>query len=468
LRLQLSGTNRRGLLIALGVLLGLAIVPGAARGQGEDLAKRVEDLERQVEQLQQQLAAQDSAELALLRRQIEALTREIEELRLGEEVVVAADTGVYGFGPAASKVYRTGQGVSIGGYGEALYENFSDRVDGGSPSGKTDQIDFLRAVFYFGYKFSDRLLFNSEIELEHASTSQSGSVSVEFAYLDYRASGLLGMRGGLVLVPMGFINELHEPPTFLGTERPETERRIIPTTWRENGLGAFGEAGGFVYRGYLVNGLDAVGGGSSKAAGFSATGLRSGRQKGSKAVAEDFAGVARVDFTGLLGFLVGTSLYVGRSGQGADSPIDGSTIDAPTVIWEGHAEYRAHGLDMRALFALASVDDVADINAAKMLSGAQSVGERLVGWYVQAGYNVLRLARTSQQLVPYVRYESINTQDRVPDGFAADPANDEQLVTLGAAWKPIVNIAIKADYQFRRNEARTGVDQFNVALGYLF
>jgi hypothetical protein len=269
--------------LALGALLAHAMAPQAARGQDEDLAKRVEQLERQVEQLQQQLAVQDSAQLAQLRRQIEALTREIEELRLGEEVVVAADTGLYGFGPAASKVYRTTQGVSIGGYGEALYENFSDLTEDGNPSGKTDQIDFLRAVFYFGYKFNDRLLFNSEIELEHASTSQSGSVSVEFAYLDYRATNLLGVRGGLVLIPMGFINELHEPPTFLGTERPETEQRIIPTTWRENGVGVFGEAGGFVYRGYLVNGLDAVGGGSSKAAGFSAAGLRGGRQKGSKA-----------------------------------------------------------------------------------------------------------------------------------------------------------------------------------------
>ncbi|NIN72299.1 MAG: hypothetical protein GTO46_10370 [Gemmatimonadetes bacterium] len=461
-------TKGRSSPFALGVLLVLAMLPGTAHGQEEDLAKRVEELERQVEQLREELAVQDSAVLAVLRRQIEALTREIEELRLGEEVVVAADTSVYGFGPAASKVYHIGQGVSIGGYGEALYENFSGRVEDGSPSGKTDQLDFLRAVFYFGYKFNDRLLFNSEIELEHASTSQSGSVSVEFAYLDYRASDLLGVRGGLVLVPMGFINELHEPPTFLGTERPETERRVVPTTWRENGLGVFGEAAGFVYRGYLVNGLDAVGGGSSKAGGFSAAGLRGGRQKGSKAVAENLAVVARVDFTGLLGFLAGTSLYVGRSGQGADSPLDGSVISAPTVIWEGHAEYRAQGLDLRALLALASVDDVADINAAKGLTGAESVGERLVGWYVQAGYNVLRSARTSQQLVPYARYESINTQDRVPDGFAADPANDEQVVTLGAAWKPIVNIAIKADYQFRRNGAGTGVDQFNVALGYLF
>jgi hypothetical protein len=271
-----------------------AVIAGPLLAQEPDLEKRLEELQRQVELLQQELAVRDSATVAELRRQIEIITRELEEMKLGREVVVQADTGVYGFGPAASKVYQVNQGVSIGGYGEMLYERFSGKREDGTPSDKTDQIDFLRAVVYVGYKFDERFLFNSELEFEHASTGQAGSVSVEFAYLDYLAWENAGLRAGLVLVPMGFLNELHEPSTFLGTERPETERRIIPTTWRENGIGAFGDFGGFALRGYVVNGLDAVGGGSSKADGFSASGLRGGRQKGSKAVAENFAGVARV------------------------------------------------------------------------------------------------------------------------------------------------------------------------------
>lgn len=435
------------------------------------MRERLESLERDVAELRARLqeARDTTAALETIRLQIEAITRQLEELRLGRELVVVADSTAHGFGPAASKVYRVRQGVSIGGYGELLYENFAEEREDEAPSGKTDRLDFLRAILYAGYKFNDRFLFNSEIEFEHASTDQKGSVSIEFAYLDYRASEHFGIRGGLLLPPMGFLNELHEPPTFLGARRPETELRIIPSTWRENGVGIFGEAGRFSYRAYLVNGFDAVGGGSSGSGGFSASGVRGGRQKGSKTVAEDFAGVGRVDYLGRMGLTVGTSLYLGEAGQGNPMPSDPTReIGARTLIWEGHAEYRAHGFDLRGLFALADIDDVAELNEAKGLTGASSIGERLIGWYVQAGYDVLSAVFTEAQLLPYVRFEKLNTQDDVPAGFAADPANDREILTFGAAWKPIPNIVVKADYALQSNEADTGVDQLSVALGYLF
>ncbi len=451
--------------VVVGLALALAVAaPGYGQEKGTE--DRLRELERRVEALSRRLAGQDTAALAELRRQIEAITREIEELRLGEEVVVAADTGMYGFGPAASKVYQAPQGVSIGGYGEVLYENFAADREDGTPAGKADRVDFLRAVLYVGYKFNSRFLFNSEVEFEHATTDRAGEVSVEFAYLDYRPSKRVGVRGGLLLVPMGFLNELHEPPIFLGTERPETERRILPTTWSEVGLGVFGAAGDFAYRAYVLSGLDAAG--VTGASGFSAAGLRGGRQQGSEAVAEDVAGVARVDYHGVLGLRLGGSLYVGDAGQGAVSPLDGSAIDATTVIGEGHVEYRARGLDLRGLFAVATVDDAAAINALKGLTGAESVGERLVGWYVQGGYDVLRRTGIEDQLIPYVRYERLNTQDDVPAGFASDPANDRRILTLGLAWKPIPNLVVKGDYQVRSNDADTGVDQLNLVIGYLF
>jgi hypothetical protein len=452
----------------VGFAVILSLLASSAYGQEEDLRERLRELERQVELLQRQVASQDSVALAELRRQIEVLTREIEQLKLGQEVVVEVDSGLYGLGPAAAKVYRIQRGVSIGGYGEMLYENFSSTREDGATSGQKDQLDFLRAVVYVGYKFDERFLFNSEIEIEHASTSQTGSVSVEFAYLDWLFSDPVAARAGLVLIPMGFLNELHEPTTYLGTERPQTESLIIPSTWRENGIGVFGGAGGFSYRGYLVNGLDAVGEGSSDASGFSASGLRGGRQKGSKAVVEDIAGVARVDYVGVLGLRLGTSIYAGNSGQGALSPVDSTTIGARTLIWEAHGQYKARGVDLRALFALSSVDDVEQINAAKELTGIESVGERLVGWYLQGGYDVLHRVRTQHQLIPYARYEQLDTQDRVPEGFSADPASDRRIISIGAAWLPITNLIVKADYQIQRNKADTGVDQFNLNIGYVF
>jgi hypothetical protein len=403
----------------------------------------------------------DTTDLKRLEAQVEAITQELEELRLGRDLVVEADTSLYGFGPAASKVYKVRQGVSLGGYGEVLYENFADSRQDDAPSGATDRLDALRAILYVGYKFSDKVLFNSEVEFEHGSTEDGGSVSVEFAYLEYRLSPAFGLRAGLLLPPMGFINEVHEPPAFLGALRPETERQIIPSTWRENGLGLFGASGDLSYRAYLVNGFDA--------SGFSASGIRGGRQNGAEASAENLGGVGRVDYRSALGLVVGTSAYLGNSGQGAVLPSQPSqTIGARTFIWEGHAQYKLRGFDLSGLVAISTLDDAAQINELNLFAGDASVGERLIGWYLQGGYDVLRARRSSHQLVPYVRYEQLNTQDRVPAGFSANPANDRRLVTLGAMWKPLPNVSVKADYQVANNEADTGINQLNVNLGYLF
>lgn len=417
------------------------------------------------------LAAQDadSVEIARLKEQVEAITRELERLTLGEEVVARADTPMAGLGPAASKVYRQHQGVSLGGYGEFVFDHFASSDQSGAASNTRSQFDALRAVVYVGYKFSDRILFNSEVEFEHGSTGQGGEVSLEFAYLDVRLTRHIGARAGLLLLPMGWINEIHEPTTYLAPRRPETEQRILPTTWRENGVGVFGSAGPVSYRAYFVTGFDAVGGGSSKASGYSAAGLRGGRQKGAKAVAETWAGVGRLDVAPLPGVTAGVSAYFGNAGQGAADPLaTDATIGAETFIGDVHAEYRAHGLWARALGALSTVQDVAAINAAKGLTDAESVGERLTGWYVEGGYNVLRHVRTTQELYPFVRYEAINTQARVPAGFAADPANDRTILAVGAAWKPIGQVVLKGDYQIRKNAASTGVDQVTVTLGYVF
>jgi hypothetical protein len=430
-----------------------------AQDPQETPTERIERLEREIAELRLALD-KDSVDVEELRKHIDAITRELEEIQLGREIVIA-DSSQFGLGPAASKVYRVDQGVSLGGYGEMLYSNVAGARQDGEPSGTKDQIDFLRAVVYVGYKFNDRFVFNSEIELEHASTSESGSVSVEFAYVDWFVASNAGLRGGLLLSPMGFINELHEPTTFLGSTRPETERRIIPTTWRENGIGAFAEPGSFALRGYIMTSLDG--------SGFDGGGLRGGRQKGSRAVTENFSFVGRADWSGLSGFLLGTSASFGNTGQGATLDSNPSqTIDAFTVIWDAHAQYRRKGWDLRGLLAMSWVDQAAALNELNGFTGVESVGERLFGWYVQAGYDVLRSADTQVQLLPYVRYERINTQSRVPTGFEANPANDDTILSVGAQVLPIHNVVLKADYQWYGDAADTGINQFNVSLGYIF
>jgi hypothetical protein len=427
-----------------------------------ELEAKIRELTSALEELRKSAGTADAARLAEFERQIDLLTREIERLKLGEAAAPAAAEGKYGFGPAASKVYKVRQGSSFGGYGEMVYQNFETTRDDGAASGRTDTLDLQRAVFYFGFKWNDRFIFNSEIEYEHATTGsgdeEKGEVSMEFAYIDFLVREGLNARAGLLLVPLGFLNELHEPPVFHGVRRPDVERVILPTTWRENGAGIFGDLGKFSYRVYLMAGLDA--------AGFSAgNALRGGRQSGSNSKAEDFALAGRLDLSGVPGLLAGVAAYAGDSGQ------KGLDAEARVTLWDVHVQYQWRGLELRGLFASGSIDDAAEINAANgILPGSNaSVGEDFGGWYAQAAWDLLSLrTQGAASLSPFVRYEKFNTQDGVPAGFLENPAQDRNLLTVGIGWKPIPQVVVKADYQNADNEAGTGIDQFNIGLGWLF
>ena len=411
-------------------------------------------------------AQDDSTRIAELETQIEAITRDLEELTLGTAVVNPSERGAFGMAPAAGKVYTINQGVSIGGYGEVLYQGYAGTKENGDASGKTAKLDAYRGIIYVGYKFNDKVLFNSEIEIEHGSTGLAGSASLEFAYLDYKLTDNFGLRAGLLLVPVGITNEVHEPPVWLGTIRPRSENKIIPTTWRESGFGFFGETDAFSYRAYLVNSLDGIGGGSAGSKGFSSSGLRGGRQKGSKAIAENFSAVGRVDYTGTPGLMIGTSLYTGD--QGHNSDLNGREVSIGTTIWEGHIKYQGRGFDIQALTALASVDNADKLNEMKGLTGSGSVGEKMSGWYAQLGYDLLFSSASEQALLPYVRYEAVNTQVDVPSGYSSSGSKDFNVTTIGLAWKPIGNTVLKTDYEIHSNASSSGINQFNVAIGWLF
>jgi thiamine biosynthesis lipoprotein ApbE len=398
-----------------------------------------------------------------LEQKIDVLTKEIEGLRIGETTPSApSPQPTLGLGPAASKVYSK-NGVSIGGYGEILYQNFSGSREDGSASGLTPTIDLARAVLYFGYKFDEHFVFNSEIEYEHAVTAsdKEGETEVEFAYLDWLSGKrAFNARAGLVLIPVGLINQLHEPPVFLGARRPDVETVILPSTWREIGFGAWGDAGPFSYRLYLVNGLNAE--------GFAADGLREGSQEGSNALARNFAFTGRLDYAGLPGVLVGASFFTGNSAQDHVTPA-GKSFGARTTFVDLHLDARWRGASFRALWAESTVGDSAAINQLNGFEGDESIGKKQEGWYVEAGFDVLSLTRaTRMSLTPFVRYEAWDTQAAVPDGYARNPENDVTQWTAGVVFKPIPQVVVKVDGQWRQNAAKTGVNQLNVALGYEF
>ncbi len=432
----------------------------ALQRENAELRQRIEAIAREVEALRAGAAgavpSDTAARLAALeaenqelRRRIDVVADDVEQSSIGD-LFPPVEGSEHGLGPAASKVYQRTSGLSIGGYGELLYENVQGR-DG------SDEADALRTVLYLGYKFDDHWLFNSEIEFEHAGEE----VGVEFAYLDYQSTEAFNVRMGLVLLPMGWLNELHEPTTFLSTHRPSLERFILPSTWREVGAGFYGDAGDFSYRAYVTNGFDA--------SGFSSSGLRGGRQNGSEAVAEDLAVSGRLDYAGAPGVVFGVAAYYGDAGQDG-SGTGGDLPSAATSIYDVHAEYRSGGLQARALYAHAEVDDVGELNDALGFTGTDSIGEELEGYYLEVGYDVLSLFDDSRgaSLTPFVRYESYDTQAEVPAGFAADPANDVEIWTMGLAYQPIDQIVIKLDYQDVEDGSDDGTDILSLGIGFIF
>lgn len=403
-------------------------------------------------------SAEGQAQLEELQRRIDVLAAEVEKLRSGEVPrgeLSDARRRALGLAPSAAATYRRAtEGVSIAGYGEMLLENFAGQNEAGRGGAPTTRLDFLRAILYAGYRFNDRFLFNSEIEIEHAN-----EISVEFAYVDYLANDNLTLRGGMLLLPLGLTNEFHEPTVFIGARRPETEQRIIPSTWRENGAGVLGSAGMVNFRAYVTNGL--------RGAAFTSAGLRGGRQKGANALAANLAFSGRVDVTPVPGVFGGIGFYNGGAGQ-EQVLLDGARLDVGTTIIEAHAQAQMRGWDLRALFAEASIDGAGAVSRALRLPAGAPLAETMRGGYLQAGYNVLSQMATELAITPYVRYEHVNTQHRIPAGFTRDFSRDGTFRTLGVEVKPIPNVVVKTDYQWVTNAADTGRNQFNINLGYAF
>ena len=400
-----------------------------------------------------------------LENQIKVLADEIEAIKSASVTEPAVYKEEFGLAPAATKVYRVDQGISFGGYGEVLVGNVKE-------GDANDVVDNLRLVLYNGYKYNDHIIFNSEIEFEHGTTGsnkdgKSGSASVEFAYIDFLVSEEFNLRGGLLLTPFGTVNEIHEPTTFYGVGRPEVERRIIPSTWRESGAGAhgtfdLGSAGELSYRAYVVSSADAR--------GFKASDNRSLRIKGNRARFEDMAFVGRLEYDPTPGIRVGGSVYYGNTGQGEE--VNGQTIDGLFKMYSVDGQFQYAGLDLRALGVWTTLDDAALINQLKEYTGSKSVGEEQSGWYVLGAYNIFSALNSANRyleyLAPFFRYEKFDTQEKVPAGYERDPANDRTQYTIGLDYKPISNVVIKAEYQNLDTAAGEATDQYNFGVGYVF
>ncbi len=368
-----------------------------------------------------QLHAQTNKELE---NKINMLAEQIEEMKKGE----------------------SSSNIKFGGYGEITYEKTEEGekdTEGGEP-----EFDNKRFILYVGYDFSPKWKLVSEIEVEHAD-----KIYMEQAYLEFMQNENLYYRVGTLLIPMGHLNLWHEPTTFLGTQRTQVETRILPSTWRENGAGIYGKATNLEYYLYYVTGLKAAN--TDKSSPIGASGIRNGRQKASKANAHKGAFVARVDYKPMANIEVGASVYSGK--------LNNTTSDVAHNVYDIHYKGTFGALHTRALWTELTLSNTEDLNAEL----STDVAEKMNGYYVELGYDVLH-GKSEWNLIPFVRYEALNTHAEVADGTTEDESQEQVHQTFGIVAKPMATISLKVDYTKTTNEAETGTDSWSLGAGWNF
>nr|WP_319267964.1 hypothetical protein [uncultured Draconibacterium sp.] len=356
----------------------------------------------------------------------------------------------------------------VGGYGEVHYNQplSGDTYNNG-------KLDVHRVVMLLGYNFNEKTQFISEIEYEHVK-----EVYVEQAFLQYKLNNAINFRGGLMLVPMGIINEYHEPTTFNGVERPLIDNTITPTTWREIGFGISGTIlpASLKYQAYVMNGFNGYDG-SAKLSG--AKGMRSGRQKGAESFVSspNFAG--KIEYFGIRGLNLGVSAYLGKTQSklydGIDKDDDAAVAMADSSVvgismLGLDARYSISGLQLRGQLYYASLSNTDEYNTFTATDGSlNDVGSAMIGYYAEAAYNVFRTVDTELQLTPFVRYEFLNTHSSVENNIAKNAAYEKTAITTGLTLALTKGAVVKTDIQFVKNAATdTYAKTFSAGIGVMF
>ena len=399
--------------------------------------------------------AQPESEIERIKEEVEVLKEEIRRLRLEIAAPEITEYRSYtGLGPAASKALFNPKGVSIGGYGEIWFTNIPQ-------TGENFEADLFRFITYLGYAFTDKLKFNSEIEIEHAKVEggeEGGEVAIEFAFLDYRVNRYLGLRGGLVLIPLGITNEYHEPPTYFSVRQPYLEKKIFPFTWRENGIGFYGETDLFEYRAYLINGMK-VGGDYDPDEP-----LDSITQDGSEAIGDSPAFTGRFDVKLPKNLKVGLAAFISPVVDSSGSRLGTISLFSPHLWWQ------YAGFDVRFVGAYADVSGADRITqAVQSLDPTYVFPEKMRGFYLQVAYNILRFFDTDHELFVFGKIEDVDRYAEVPTGYTKPNGGNLSVINFGVSYRPHPLVALKADYA-RENYSGTERDNdvYSAAITWMF
>ena len=337
--------------------------------------------------------------------------------------------------------------TSVGGYGEIHYEG-----------GDKDEIDFHRFVLFFGHEFNNRLRVFSELELEHALAKDTGDgsgpgeVELEQAYIQFDLNETHRLNTGLQILPIGILNQTHEPPTFYGVERNMIEKNIIPATWWEAGLGIEGNLGdlGVSYSLMAHSGLEVP------LSGGNAFKIRKGRKKVAKAPGNEPAFTGQVKYTGIPGIEVAASAnYQVDVTQGAGDPISGESVSA--FLFSAHIDANINGFGLRALYAGWWLDGP----AAKLIGRDEQRG-----FYIEPSYRFpigAGLLGDSSELGVFYRYSDWNNEAGLPEAMGSVNRH-----TFGANYWPHPDVVFKIDWFHEKKNAGGKENRLNIGAGYQF
>ena len=279
------------------------------------------------------------------------------------------------------------------------------------------------------------------------------------AYLDFLIDPKFNFRAGMVLTPIGIINERHEPPSFHGVERPFVDTFIIPSTWFGTGAGFVGDLGnGLHYKTYVMASLDS--------SFFSAEeGFRDGRQKGFLENGRNLAWTSRLEYRPLPGLNLGTSFWTGETG------FSFRDLDGRLRIFEFDGRYRVGRFEGRGQFVTTHLGDALDINHAirRQVGINPNIAGEMRGYYLE-GASSLVPSTFPHDLVGFYRYESFDTQYRMPQGFFPLEQFDRSAHVLGLTYFPHPDIAFKFDYNVMGNASEfiEAFNRWNFGIGWWF
>lgn len=366
----------------------------------------------------------------------------------------------------------------ISGYGEVHFQrDFNAKVSEGS---------LKRAVLFVGHQFTGRIAFFSELEVEDAKVEGggvAGEVSMEQAYLKFALNPRQYIVAGLILPRIGIVNENHLPINFNGVERPLVEQLVIPSTWREIGVGFYGQSSAlpFTYSAAIMNGLNNQnfehGSGFKGAmnegqnAGFNSMGLT--------ASAQYFTGNWKFQVSGYVG---GTTAI--RPGAADTLQLASGMQGTPLMLGEADVQYSHKGISAKALGTFVSLPDAAAINRAY----DHNVASQMYGAYAELAYNLLEHAKKTKwqgkTLNLFARYEMIDLNAAIPTNGVTDGTLKQSHLLAGVGYFPIPNVVVKADVRLLNtgdaNPAlvlnpnpnaipyKTNNTFLNIALGYSF